>query len=137
VEGNAVYMARVMLHAVDPLTDYINNCEIVKAPDRKSSERRAKNYSNNVINQENDSENSITNYSIIPNPNSGSFELLCKSDELINCELISSTGQLIEKNTYKPTRNIIKFNFNSLDKGFYSLKIVSSNETVVLKVIVN
>jgi len=76
-------------------------------------------------------------YNIVPNPNSGSFELLCKSDELINCELISSTGQLIEKNTYKPTRNIIKFNFNSLDKGFYSLKIVSNNETIVLKVIVN
>ena len=138
LEGNAVYMARVMLHAVDPYTDYINKCEIVKAPDRKTSERRANNgvSESNIIMEEFNA-TQPSSYSILPNPSNGVFKLLCKSNSLIYCEITNVAGQIIVKGINQPSNNIIDFNKVNLEKGLYNLKIVDDNETVILKIIIN
>jgi hypothetical protein len=135
-DGNAVYMARVILHGFDPKTDYYNYCEFAKDPRRTSNERLSGNQQN-----ESSNENFIINldseYQIVPNPNDGTFRLNCNSKESIKCELYDVSGRIIESGNYKPAGNSILFNFDYLPKGMYHLKVINNEKAVTLKIIFN
>jgi hypothetical protein len=129
VEGNAVYMARVILHAVDPNRDYINYCEFAKSPSRTSNERRANINDESIVDL--DVNLKYLNYSILPNPSSGLFNLKCPSNIAIACELFTVTGQTIEKSVRMPEKNIVQFNFGNLSKDLM-VSIMSSSLAVAV-----
>jgi hypothetical protein len=76
-------------------------------------------------------------YIIYPNPNNGAFELITTSNNLIKCELSDIAGRVLEIGNYKPSGNKVPFSFQSLPKGIYNLKIIDSNKSTTIKIVIN
>jgi hypothetical protein len=139
VEGNAVYMARVILHSVEPEKDYYNYCEFAKDPKRTSNARIASQTENNepIVFDEQQTNIAFANYQIVPNPNNGNFALNCISNETLLCEITDFTGRIILSKSFKPINGSISFNNLSISKGIYSLRVLSiSGDHVILRVVI-
>jgi hypothetical protein len=76
-------------------------------------------------------------FSLFPNPNNGSFQLITTSNNIIICELSDIAGRIIETGSYKPSGNILPFSFNTLTKGIYHLKIIDTNKSTTIKIVIN
>jgi len=74
-------------------------------------------------------------FEVLPNPNKGSFNLSCSSNEIITCQLLNIAGQIIDSRQYKPINNIVEFDYGSISKGLYILKIYTKNGTECLKLV--
>ena len=130
VEGNAVYMARVILHSVEPEKDYVNYCEIAKKPERTSSERRAKNNTKELGFMV----ESYTAYQIVPNPNNGNFTLQCPNNQGFSYSVYDAKGSIVNNGKEAPNANSVSLNLSNLSKGLYNLVITNDyNERVSLK----
>jgi hypothetical protein len=75
-------------------------------------------------------------FKIFPNPNNGLFHLSCLSNEIITCQLLSITGQIIDSRQYKPINNVVQFEYGGIAKGLYNLKIIGKNGTQCLKLVI-
>jgi len=136
IEGNAVYMARVILHAFEPERNYMNSCEFAKNPERKSSERKANN-SGTAINEFNYDSNIIVNeYLLSPNPNNGICKLKCPNNSSLIYELADVSGKINFSGFIKPSDNSFEFNFSGISKGIYSLKLISENNSKIIKMVI-
>jgi hypothetical protein len=122
VEGGAVYTARVILHAFEPDSSYYNYCEFAKKPDRESSERNSNAQQNQV------KENAISSnleYKVIPNPNNGSFSLLCPDDSNITIIIYDSKGGKVYELVAKPSQSIVNIDLDNSASGIYNMIITA------------
>ena len=134
-EGNAVYLARVILHGFED-KEYLNKCEIVEPAnnnerranfgEEKNSEIKKLEITSNPSLQTND-------FSISPNPNNGKFLLICPSNSSFNYEFISITGQVLKSESVQ-NKNSVDFDFSHLSKGIYNLKITSLLTVKTIKI---
>jgi hypothetical protein len=135
VEGNAVYMARVILHSVEPEKEYTNYCEFAKAPDRTSA-RQAVNV-NAVIEAEIES-NLYLSYQIVPNPNIGKFKIQCPNNEQFNYTIYDSKGSIIKSFNVKPLGNIVSIDLQNVTNGIYNITITTANyDRISIKFTIN
>lgn len=78
------------------------------------------------------SEPSLSNLSIYPNPNTGTFNVT-GIDEPVEIQVINTTGQVIERFN---TKQSIEINLSNFAKGIYYLKVVSDQSIRVEKIII-
>lgn len=125
-EGNAVYLARVILHGFED-KEYLNKCEIVEPPNNNQRRANFEEEKNSEIKKLEITSNpslQTNEFSVSPNPNDGKFRLICPSNSSFNYEFISITGQVLKSESIQ-NKNVIDFDFSHLSKGIYNLKITS------------
>jgi len=132
-DGASVYSARVILHNFEPDSNYYNFCEFAKRPDRQSNARKVDNF--NLPEKKEPSESVNKSYSIVPNPNNGSFRLNCPNDKCIQVEIMNSAGQVVEVNQYKPMNGVVHLELRDFMHGIYFFRIISANYVENLKFI--
>jgi hypothetical protein len=81
------------------------------------------------------SESVNKSYSIVPNPNNGSFRLNCPNDKCIQVEIMNSAGQVVEVNQYKPMNGVVHLELRDFMHGIYFFRIISANYVENLKFI--
>ena len=77
------------------------------------------------------------NFKIYPNPTSAEFfvEILNKTSNIYDVEIVDVLGKVIMKQSNEPTNNLIKFNIDKLNKGIYFVKIYNHEETNFIRLI--
>lgn len=78
--------------------------------------------------------NIITDFSIFPNPNNGSFTINVGSFENVTIEVYNISGQLILKETV--LKSITPINLKENSKGIYFIKIKTDNKAIIVSKIV-
>jgi hypothetical protein len=129
VDGNAVYTARVILNAFEPDSTFYNYCEYAKKPDRASSER-------NSLSQNQVKDNTInTNfeYKVIPNPNNGTFSLLCPDNSNIMVKIYDSKGAKVFEQSANPSQHILNIDIDNSSHGIYNLLITTESKNYSIK----
>jgi|GEM_PF-4008964 len=71
---------------------------------------------------------------IYPNPNNGQFVVETPSSSNVTISIVNIQGQVVYNTTVVSTKTVV--NLNSFNKGIYFVKLVSNNETVIRKIIV-
>jgi hypothetical protein len=132
-EGNAVYLARVLLHGFEDI-EYLNKCEIVEPP---ITNNQRKGSSNNQEDSKPIIFETSTDFDVYPNPNNGKFSLMCPLNSSFNYELISLTGQIIKGGNIQNSSNKLEFDLSNLSKGIYQLKVISNWKIKVFKININ
>jgi hypothetical protein len=127
-DGSAVYTARVILHGIEPDSNYYNYCEFVKKPDRESSERNA----NEHLARENTFRNNL-DYILMPNPNNGAFQIWCPDNKPVAYSIYDSKGNKVVENIAYPTSNIISIRLNDVSSGLYNVVIATSSKRISFK----
>lgn len=82
-------------------------------------------------------EQKLKNYSLFPNPNNGTFELLTSSNNPITCEISDMAGRIITNGYYKPVGNMVLFSLGNLTKGVYHLKVIDNIKVTFIKIVIN
>ena len=82
----------------------------------------------------------ILSANIFPNPfdNDLNLEVYLLEDEIINVELLTITGQLIQNQSFDNTRsglNLFMLNTTNLSQGMYLLKMNSKDEILIQKMV--
>jgi len=134
-EGNAVYLARVILHGFED-KEYLNKCEIVEPPDnnqRIANFGEEKNIEIKKLEITNNPSLQTNEFSVSPNPNNGKFRLISPSNSSFNYEFISITGQVLKSESVQ-NKNSVDFDFSHLSKGIYNLKITSLLTVKTIKI---
>lgn len=134
MDGSAVYTARVILHAFEPDSTYYNYCEFAKKPDRESAERKAK--ESKRIDQPN-TINIPTEFVLIPNPNNGTFKLICSEEENIHLLIFDGKGGQIFEQEVVSRNKVVDIDVSNHSPGIYNLTVISSSERKNIRFVIN
>lgn len=125
VDGGAVYTARVLLHAFEPHNNYYNYCEFAKRPNRTSSDRHSNVEQNQAIDNPVSDANLNMSYKVIPNPNNGTFSLLCPDNSNISLTIYDNKGTKVYDHFIKPSQSVLNIDLGNTSKGLYNLVITT------------
>jgi len=104
--------------------------------------------SNNSVHEENQltnhneieirfSKNKNCDFSIIPNPNNGTFslEIYCNENNVATVSIKSILGKELQK--FSSTKDFISLNLHDFPKGIYFVEAIIDNNKIVKKIIIN
>ncbi len=82
---------------------------------------------------------SLNEYSIVPNPNNGSFSVQLNFDynEQVEVEVLDITGRVVERASRELTSGNFEFNLNSTAAGVYFVRITAGAESLTERIIVS
>jgi len=82
-------------------------------------------------------ENSFEDFSLYPNPNNGSFNVMLNSNNDINIEVYDIRGRTIFNNTYESTSRFNQeIQLNNAQAGMYLVKISDGEKQTIQKIVV-
>jgi len=74
-----------------------------------------------------------SNFIVYPNPTSGIFTVSSQKENIINIEVVDATGKIVE--VKEGVSNSYTFDLSDFSAGLYTLKIKTSNNTQIEKII--
>ena len=79
----------------------------------------------------------IKDFLVFPNPASSNITITLNSDQKVDIDLFSITGQHLEKIADQEKKSSINFDVSTLTKGIYLIKVSSGSATETKKLIIN
>jgi hypothetical protein len=64
-------------------------------------------------------------YKVIPNPNNGTFSLLCPDNSNISLAIYDNKGTKVYDHFIKPSQSVLNIDLGNTSKGLYNLVITT------------
>jgi hypothetical protein len=87
-----------------------------------------------VVRPEIGAEGGEENWTVFPNPSSGSFQIHITTDKLVNSEILIYNTLGVIKTEFKNYKSDSAINLSNLMEGTYLIKIIYSNSTVIKQI---